>query len=162
MRRRPGRPLLPNYKAIIKFCVGQLAITDSSYRHIRAFLDLPSTRSTLGVDDAVPANFSSCSESVSYAFGSRGDILQPSTADHVGALLDRGVRVLIYVGEYDWICNWVGNERFTLALDWAGKEEFGKQELREWTVNGTTAGRTRKAKNFTFATIKEAGHMVSL
>lgn len=29
---------------------------------------------------------------------------------YVTSLLDRGVKALIYVGMYDWICNWVGNE----------------------------------------------------
>ena len=26
---------------------------------------------------------------------------------YIAALLERGVRVLIYVGANDWICNWV-------------------------------------------------------
>lgn len=68
------------------------------------------------------------------------------------------------VGSYDWICNWVGNERWTLALEWSGQEEFRSQKLREWTVGGVKAGVTRSAKNglFTFATVDGAGHMVCL
>ena len=66
------------------------------------------------------------------------------------------------MGSYDWICNWVGNERWTLALEWSGQEEFASQKLREWTVAGVKAGVTRSAKNglFTFATVEGAGHMV--
>lgn len=82
------------------------------------------------------------------------------TAEYVAALLERGVRVLIYVGTYDWICNWVGNERWTLALDWSGKEEFAKQPLKDWEIGGKRVGRTRSAKGFTFATVDGAGHMV--
>jgi carboxypeptidase C (cathepsin A) len=40
------------------------------------------------------------------------------TQFYVASLLDRGIKALIYVGTYDWICNWVGSERWTLALEW--------------------------------------------
>ena len=39
-------------------------------------------------------------------FNMAGDMFFP-TELYIGALLERGVRVLIYVGENDWICNWV-------------------------------------------------------
>jgi hypothetical protein len=32
------------------------------------------------------------------------------TRPYVASLLHSGIRVLIYVGTYDWICNFVGNE----------------------------------------------------
>ena len=49
-----------------------------------------------------------------------------------------------------------------LNLEWTGKEEFVRQDLREWKVDGKVAGKTRKAKGFTFATIDGAGHMVRM
>jgi carboxypeptidase C (cathepsin A) len=82
------------------------------------------------------------------------------SSEYVAALLERNVRVLIYVGTYDWICNWVGNERWTLELDWSGKEEFATLPLRDWLVGGKRVGRTRSANGFTFATVDGAGHMV--
>ncbi|EEB92714.1 hypothetical protein MPER_08737 [Moniliophthora perniciosa FA553] len=107
----------------------------------------------------IPANFTGCNGSVGLAFSKTLDSLHESTA-YVGALLEHGVRVLIYVGTYDWICNWVGNERWTLALEWSGQEQFVKQELRDWLVDEKRAGRTRSWGNFTFATVDAAGHMV--
>jgi carboxypeptidase C (cathepsin A) len=83
------------------------------------------------------------------------------TSDWVAALLERNIRVLVYVGSSDWICNWIGNEKWTLAMDWSGKEEFNKQSLRQWMVDGKVAGVTRTSGNFTFATIDGAGHYVS-
>lgn len=65
-------------------------------RHITKYLSLPKVRTELGVDPSVPANFSSCSDKVGLAFGLSQDVLQSST-EHVAALLERGVRVLIYV-----------------------------------------------------------------
>jgi carboxypeptidase C (cathepsin A) len=116
-------------------------------------------RAKIGVDPSITQNFSSCSNTVGSAFRAHQDILHP-TADFLSALLERDVRVLIYVGAYDWICNWVGNERWTLALKWTGQEGFVKQPLRDWEVNGTVAGKTRSFGKFTFATIFGAGHMV--
>ncbi|KAJ7259665.1 serine carboxypeptidase [Mycena rebaudengoi] len=136
--------------------------------HIRAYLDRPHVRDTLGVDSAVPTNFSSCAKDVGAAFREHLDGFR-STQYYVGGLLERGVRVLIYVGTYDWICNWVGNERWTLALEWSGQAEFAKQPLKPWAIAGDPqadadgsrrAGLARSAQGLTFATIEAAGHMV--
>ncbi|KAL1739185.1 Alpha/Beta hydrolase protein, partial [Schizophyllum fasciatum] len=131
-------------------------------KHIGQYLSRPDVRSELGVDSAVPANFSSVNMDVNRAFDLAQDGLRASTVDYVAALLERGVRVLIYVGDYDWICNWIGNERFTLALEWTGQADFANHELRDWYVDGTPAGRTRSTSDgiLTFATVHAAGHMV--
>ncbi|KAF5346088.1 hypothetical protein D9756_010824 [Leucocoprinus leucothites] len=127
--------------------------------HIRDFLSDPKNRARLGVDATVTRNFTSCNQEVNGGFSIAGDILHPTT-DYVANLLERGIRVLIYVGAYDWICNHVGNERWTLAMDWSGKQEFGATDKREWLVDGKKAGLTRSARGLTFATIDGAGHMV--
>ncbi|KAJ7250136.1 serine carboxypeptidase [Mycena haematopus] len=131
--------------------------------HIRAYLSRPDVRETLGVDPAVPTNFSSCAPAVGSAFHAHMDGYR-LTEDYIGGLLERGVRVLIYVGTYDWICNWVGNERWTLALEWSGQAEFAAEPLHPWAIGGNftkgRAGLARSAKGLTFATIDQAGHMV--
>ncbi|KAG1882783.1 Alpha/Beta hydrolase protein [Suillus subluteus] len=83
-----------------------------------------------------------------------------ATYPHVAALLERGVRALIYVGSYDWICNWLGNQAWTLNMEWSGKEAFWQQSLESWLVEGKVAGKTRSANGLTFATVDGAGHMV--
>lgn len=90
-------------------------------RSIRSYLDRPEIREMLGVDPSLTLNFSSCSNAVGYAFYKTLDEYR-NTQYYVAALLERGVRVLIYVGTYDWICNWVGNERWTLAMEWSGQD----------------------------------------
>ena len=40
------------------------------------------------------------------------------------------IPVLIYAGDADYICNWLGNKAWTDALEWHGKGEYGKVELR--------------------------------
>ncbi|THU80420.1 serine carboxypeptidase [Dendrothele bispora CBS 962.96] len=129
-------------------------------KYIRQFLDDPAVRTKIGVDPSAMTNFTSCNSDVNLAFGLAQDSLHSETPTYVSALLERGVRVLIYVGDLDWICNWIGNEKWTLALDWTGKAEFASEPLREWTIDGKRAGRTRSAGKFAFATVEGAGHMV--
>lgn len=131
----------------------------SSLRVISHFLDRPDIRATLGVDPLVPEKFSACSATVGKAFSAAHDGLH-GAVDYVGALLARQVRVLIYVGTYDWICNWIGNEAWTLALEWHGQQDFAALPLRKWHVGGHVAGKTRSAHGLTFATVDAAGHMV--
>lgn len=130
-------------------------------RHITNYLNSTSTRSLLGVDPSVPAQYSICSDPVALAFDASNDQQKTATPLHIAALLERNVRVLIYVGSYDWICNWVGNERWTRALDWSGQQDFAEQELSVWKVDGKMAGLTRSARGLRFATVEGAGHMVS-
>ncbi|KAJ7496982.1 Alpha/Beta hydrolase protein [Mycena latifolia] len=129
--------------------------------YIRSYLDRPKVRTMLGVDPSLTSNFSSCSSKVGYAFSYQLDEYR-NTQYYVAALLERGVRVLIYVGTYDWICNWVGNERWTLAMEWSGQEEFSRQELYPWgsAEGNSRIGLARSAMGLTFATVEGAGHMV--
>ena len=67
----------------------------------------------------------------------------------------------MYAGDYDFISNWIGIDRWTRALEWTGGEAFASAELRAWKVDGADAGKVRSYGDFTFATVHRAGHMVS-
>ena len=129
------------------------------HRAIVAFLNSSATRKALGTD-ALPATYTLISAAVHAAFDSTGDQLRDA-APHVGQLLDRGVRVLVFAGAYDLVCNWVGNERMTRALAWHGQDAFGAEALHEWEVDGEKVGKARSWGSLTFASVYAAGHMVS-
>ncbi|KAF7338843.1 Carboxypeptidase [Mycena sanguinolenta] len=120
------------------------------------YLNRKDVQALLGVEIS---KYQSCSDNVGRDFSLTLDMMKGAT-EYVSALLDRDVRVLIYVGTYDWVCNWLGNEAWTLALEWSGQAEFTSQPLTEWKIDGKRAGQTRHAKGFTFATVDAAGHMV--
>lgn len=80
-----------------------------------------------------------------------------ATDTHVTALLERGVRGLIFVDAYDWFCDWIGVQAWTPNMDWGGKEAFGQQFAQ---VLARVAGKTRNAKGL--ATVDDAGYMVSV
>jgi hypothetical protein len=144
-------------------CLHSPPIQDAHFsylsRYISEYLDKPDVRSLLGVRPNVTGNFTPCSDTVFEAFTRSQDVLR-SSFEYVAEILERNVKVLIYVGTYDWICNWVGNERWTLAFEWSGHEDFVKQDLRDWKMDGKVAGKTRSAHGLTFATIDAAGHLV--
>ncbi|VDB85103.1 unnamed protein product [Peniophora sp. CBMAI 1063] len=97
---------------------------------IRDYLSRSDVREMLGVDPLVPSPFTSCSESVGIAFDVTLDETRDSSG-YVGALLEHGIDVLLYVGTNDWICNWYGNQEWSLALAWTGRESFASQPLQE-------------------------------
>lgn len=74
---------------------------DGAVRNITSFLDLPDVRETLGIAPHI-GNFSACSIDVGTDFARNLDRLQ-LTKYFIEGLLERGIKVLIYVGTYDWI-----------------------------------------------------------
>ncbi|TFY75359.1 hypothetical protein EWM64_g8653 [Hericium alpestre] len=96
---------------------------------IISYLLQPSTHDLLGVDPAAQ-NFSTVSWPTRSAFDAAFNVLRDSH-EHIMVLLESGVHVLIYVGTYNWGCNWVGNERWMFALVWSGREAFVGTEFRE-------------------------------
>jgi len=83
---------------------------------------------------------------------------------HIPNLLEAGVRVLVYSGVEDLICNWYGGNAWTSALPWSGTQEFNALPLKQWTgADGqTAAGQGRSYGPFTFLNVYAAGHMVPL
>ena len=75
----------------------------------------------------------------------------------VADLLEAGIRVMIYAGDVDFICNSLGNKAWTLEFNWSGKEDFNAASDKEWN-NGH--GTIRSAKGLTFLEVNDAGHMV--
>ena len=43
-------------------------------------------------------------------------------------------QVLIYAGDVDYICNWLGNKKWVKALEWEGTEGFNQAEDEPWTL----------------------------
>ena len=115
------------------------------------FLNLPATQAQLGVKRP----WESCNMAVNARFHS--DWMH-SFASNIPALLDSGVRVLVYAGEMDYICNYMGNKAWTLQLEWPGKAEFNAAGDHSWTVGGKPAGLARSANGFHFLQVFEAGH----
>lgn len=142
---------------INKSCGGNDLDCYPEIEQVRKYLSKNSTKDMLGVPRN--HNFQVISWLLHEAFVDAGDMYDPSDSYVVG-LLERGVRVLVYVGTNDLACNFVGNYRTVQGLDWSGGSKFASTELTPWSVNGHTAGETKSHGRLTFATVRGAGHMV--
>ena len=78
-------------------------------------------------------------------------------APQVSDMLEGGIPVLIYAGDVDFICNYLGNKAWTLSLDWKYRDEFNLAEDHEW---GKALGLARTSNGLTFLQVYDAGHMV--
>ncbi|KAH9924334.1 serine carboxypeptidase [Epithele typhae] len=134
---------------------------DVCYPDVAQFLSSAKTQALLGVDSH-KTNFSTHSALVSDAFEQSGDYHSFRADHYLAALLERHVRVLIYVGTNDWIASWVGNERMTFKLEWTQQDVYQTAGKHDWFVAGMQgpAGWWRKGGGLTFATVYGAGHLV--
>eukprot|EP00996_Jenningsia_fusiforme_P000424 NODE_1368_length_1565_cov_54.450528_g1230_i0.p1 GENE.NODE_1368_length_1565_cov_54.450528_g1230_i0~~NODE_1368_length_1565_cov_54.450528_g1230_i0.p1 ORF type:complete len:454 (+),score=54.26 NODE_1368_length_1565_cov_54.450528_g1230_i0:49-1410(+) len=123
------------------------------YSHVDHFLSAPVVRSALNATSP----WSACNFRINAAFGY--DWMK-NFQNQIPDLLSNSIRVLIYAGDVDFICNWVGNKAWTLAMDWPGKAGFNAAADNEWRVDGRVAGELRAHANFSFLRVMDAGHMV--
>lgn len=142
-----------NYYDIRKECVGSLCY---DFSNLEKFLNQKSVRAALGVGDI---EFVSCSQTVYQAM-----LLDWMRNLEVGipALLEDGVKLLVYAGEYDLICNWLGNSRWVHAMTWSGQKEFTASPEVPFTVDDKEAGVLKSHGPLSFLKVHDAGHMVPM
>ncbi|CAN1747554.1 Serine carboxypeptidase-like 49 [Linum perenne] len=133
-----------NYYDIRKQCEGSLCY---DFSNMEKFLNLKTVRESLGVGDI---DFVSCSPTVYEAM-----LMDWMKNLEVGipALLEDGIQMLIYAGEYDLICNWLG---------WSGQKKFVASPEISFKVDGSEAGVMKTHGPLTFLKVHNAGHMVPM
>lgn len=128
------------------------------FADVSAFVNRPETRKALGVKDS-DRQWQECNMLVNVLFMT--DFLQ-TYASNVATLLNDGIRVLIYAGQADYICNWFGNKEWINLLEWNDKTGFVTAGQHDWFVGGKNVGTRQQYKNLAFISIKDAGHMVPM
>jgi cathepsin A (carboxypeptidase C) len=102
-------------------------------------------------------SFDSCNMDINRNFVMNGDWMQPFHR-LVPKILDE-IPVLVYAGDADFICNWLGNQAWMEALEWKGQKAYNRADLEDLSA-GDAYGKVKSAGNFTFMRIYGAGHMV--
>lgn len=147
---------------IRKPCEGDLCY---DFTNIDTYLNLESTRTALGVAPEV-GTWESCNTAVNLMFVN--DWMRNFQTNLI-PMLEDDIRVLIYAGDVDYVCNWMGNKAWTMELPWSGHNEFSTAEDYTWTYGDNTAGGAVRSApaaqgsgSMTFLQVYEAGHMVPM
>jgi cathepsin A (carboxypeptidase C) len=140
------------YDMRIKCASGNLCY---DFSKVDKFLNRPETQQAIGATK----KWSECNRLVNVLF--QQDWMK-NYQTKLPDLLSNGIRVLVYAGDVDFICNWLGNKKWTLALDWEHKADFSAAEDADWQVDEKSAGRLRTSNGFSFLQVFQAGHMVPM
>jgi cathepsin A (carboxypeptidase C) len=150
-----------NVYDIRKQCIGPLCYDLSQ---VSVFFNRADVQASLGVANE-SITWHTCSDTVNGMFQS--DWMRDFNQT-VPDLLNSGIRVLIYAGDMDFICNWLGNKAWTLGLEWSGRAGYRAALDLPWWLEQQPAGRFRSVAGnnnnmlFTFIQIHDAGHMVPM
>ncbi|EFH48286.1 hypothetical protein ARALYDRAFT_489152 [Arabidopsis lyrata subsp. lyrata] len=142
-----------NYYDIRKKCVGSLCYDFSKMEN---FLNKENVRKALGVGDI---EFVSCSSTV---YDAMTEDWMINLEVKIPTLVNDGINLLIYAGEYDLICNWLGNSRWVDQMNWSGQKGFGSAKNVPFLVDGKEAGSLKNYGPLTFLKVHDAGHMVPM
>ncbi|KAG2333500.1 hypothetical protein Bca52824_004680 [Brassica carinata] len=143
-----------------KKCVGPQCYDNSN---VKTFLNQENVRKALGVGEN---KWELCRDNVHEAMTEDWMI---NLEVNIPALVEDGINLLIYAGEYDFICNWLGNSRWVEQMNWSGQKEFGSAKTVPFLVDGKEAGLMKNHGPLAFLKVNrkngfvhDARHMVPM
>lgn len=125
--------------------------------NIDKYLNLPEVKEAVGAE---VDSYEGCNFDVNRNFMFTGDWMKPDFKEGITEILDAGLPVLIYAGDKDFICNWLGNQGWTNRLEWSGSDGFAVAKTHKWMNGKVHAGDIKNFDKFTFLRIFDGGHMV--
>ncbi|GKA58472.1 serine carboxypeptidase-like protein [Tanacetum coccineum] len=143
-----------NYYDIRKKCEGNLCY---DFSEVEKFLSETSVKTALGVPSSI--QFVSCNHTV---YEAMIDDWMRNLEVGIPALLEQNIQFLVYAGEYDLICNWLGNWRWVHAMPWSGQKEFVAASNVSFIIEGKEAGILKNHGPLTFLKVRNAGHLVPM
>ncbi|KAJ2782782.1 Cell death protease [Coemansia interrupta] len=125
-----------------------------------AYLNRKDVQRALNVrSDRAPVVWKECSSATNSAL--RFDTSPPSVKLLPEVLAH--VPVLFFVGEKDYLCNYIGIEWAIGNMTWGGDTGLSSDAVEaEWTVAGDKAGHVMSDRGLTYAKIYDASHMVGV
>ncbi|TFK89212.1 alpha/beta-hydrolase [Polyporus arcularius HHB13444] len=105
------------------------------------------------------ARYSECSNAVGNQFGRTGDDAR-TLLPQLAALANSRLKILIWAGDADINCNWLGGHASVLAMDWYGNETLHNTPFTNMTIHGDAVAAIQNVDKFTFARVFQAGHEI--
>ncbi|WFD35926.1 carboxypeptidase D [Malassezia cuniculi] len=125
------------------------------------YLARKDVREALHVDEKFhPEAWVECRQNVGGVIHASADSTNASVT-LLPSILDAGVPVLIFAGDKDLICNYIGLERMVDALEWKGARGFSDPPV-EYTLGGRDAGIWRTSRGLSYVRVKDASHMAGV
>jgi cathepsin A (carboxypeptidase C) len=119
--------------------------------YIGKWLNSPSTKKALHVDEKHSHAWQSCNFGINMQFHTDWmKDFSPFVAD----LLNHGIPGLMYAGDVDFVCNYLGNQAWTYNLEWDHKDDFQSAPATDWNSG---KGLARTANGLTFLQVYDAG-----
>ncbi|CDU25528.1 probable carboxypeptidase 2 (C-terminal fragment) [Sporisorium scitamineum] len=148
--------ILDNYANRDEYDIREFSPDPFPYSFYVDYLNTPAVQKAIGTYQ----NFSKSSSTVSDALGNAGDDGREEGAiEDVRSLLDQGVQVVMYAGDADYNCNWLGGEVIAEQVQHKGFDKAGYADLK--TSDGIAHGQVKQSGQFSFIRIYESGHEVS-
>ncbi len=73
------------------------------------------------------------------------------------------MRIMLFSGDQDLICNHLGTEMLIDAMSWGGSKGFTSQHSKtSWIVDDYIAGYNQTERNLTYLLFHNASHMVAV
>lgn len=123
------------------------------------YLNRPAVRKAVHANLQKNFRFDICSDGVYRGLKNFDGV---STLANVQSMLNQGLRVLFYNGQWDMMCNHFGTEKLLLTMDWAHADDYRDAKKYTWNVDGKRdpAGFAQQGGNLTYLVVANAGHMV--
>lgn len=124
---------------------------------ISDYLNKPEVMKALGAE---VSTYEGCNFDINRNFLFQGDWMKPFHRLVPGLLTQ--IPILVYAGDADFICNWLGNLAWTEALEWPGQKAYNKAPMETLTLESKaeSIGSVKSSGNFTFIRLHAGGHMV--
>eukprot|EP00029_Vermamoeba_vermiformis_P007661 TRINITY_DN3376_c0_g1_i1.p1 TRINITY_DN3376_c0_g1~~TRINITY_DN3376_c0_g1_i1.p1 ORF type:complete len:514 (+),score=23.84 TRINITY_DN3376_c0_g1_i1:103-1644(+) len=123
---------------------------------IRQYLNRKDVRDAIHAQHD-PSCFEDCSDAVGNQLYGDNNL---ASIDVLVGLLNSNIRVLLYNGQFDYICNHLGTEMALDNLNWDYVQEYKQSGRYTWLVDKKIAGYAKSARNLTFLQVNGASHMV--
>jgi len=138
-----------------EYDIRELAPDPFPYSYYVEYLNTPAVQQAVGAF----VNFSESSDTVYYAFSNTGDDdrTQGSPAS-VKKLVEQGIYFVMYNGDADYNCNWLGNQVVADNIEAPGFSSAGFENVS--TSDGVVHGQVKQSDTFAFVRVYESGHEV--
>jgi len=122
---------------------------------LQAYLNTAAARKALGVTKS-SVQWQLCETGPYYALT---DDMQKTSEVLIPAILTK-IPVMIYNGNYDLICDWMGTAAWSDEMVWPGQQKFLSAPNTTWIgANGQSAGFYKTAMGLVRVVVANAGHM---